>query len=87
MEEMNKDMTPETAAENAEKKIVTKDMIVGDILQIYPQAAYPLMACGMGCIGCGAARMETLEQACAVHGMDADEVTRYVNAELGLIEI
>ncbi|MBP3737363.1 MAG: DUF1858 domain-containing protein [Lachnospiraceae bacterium] len=69
-----------------DKTVITKDMVVGDILQMHPQAAFPLMNCGMGCISCPSALMETLEQACIVHGMDADEVTTYVNAELGLIE-
>ena len=76
----------ETEAQEADKTVITKDMVVGDILQIHPQAAFPLMNCGMGCISCPSALMETLEQACIVHGMDADEVTKYVNAELGLIE-
>ena len=63
---------------------ITKDMLVGDILRKHPEAAIPLMNCGMGCISCPSALMETLEEACYVHGMDADEVTLYVNAELEL---
>ncbi|MBO5998840.1 MAG: DUF1858 domain-containing protein [Lachnospiraceae bacterium] len=70
----------------ADKILVTKDMIVGDILKMYPDAAYALMNCGMGCISCPAALGETLEQACYVHGLDSDEVAEYVNAELGLID-
>ena len=53
---------------------------------MYPDAAYALMNCGMGCISCPAALGETLEQACYVHGLDSDEVAEYVNAELGLID-
>ena len=45
----------------AEMILVTKDMIVGDILKMYPDAAYALMNCGMGCISCPAALGETLE--------------------------
>ena len=77
------DMAEQTTAE---KILVTKDMIVGDILKMYPDAAYALMNCGMGCISCPAALGETLEQACYVHGLDSDEVAEYVNAELGLID-
>ena len=83
MEEVRNEMN-ETQEEA--RTVLTKDMVVGDILQLSPQAAFPLMNCGMGCISCPSALMETLEQACMVHGMDADEVTKYVNAELGLIE-
>ncbi len=68
------------------KAPVTKDMLVGDILRKHPEAAFPLMNCGMGCISCPAALGETLEQACYVHGLDSDEVAEYVNAELGLID-
>ena len=78
-----KDMAEQTTAD---KILVTKDMIVGDILKMYPDAAYALMNCGMGCISCPAALGETLEQACYVHGLDSDEVAEYVNAELGLID-
>ena len=38
------------------------------------------MECGMHCIGCPASQMETLEEACAVHGIDVDEVVEKLNA-------
>lgn len=72
--------------EKTDRILVTKDMIVGDILKLYPDAAFALMNCGMGCISCPAALGESLEEACYVHGLDADEVAEYVNAELGLID-
>lgn len=81
MEEMKNTENGEFSA------VITKDMIVGDILKQFPTAAYPLMNCGMGCIHCGAALMESLEDACTVHGMDADEVTKYLNVELGLMSL
>ena len=67
---------------NTEK--ITTDMLVGDILRAHPDAAFALMNCGMGCVSCPASQMESLADACMVHGMDADEVCEYVNAELGL---
>ena len=67
---------------NTEK--ITTDMLVGDILRAHPDAAFALMNCGMGCVSCPASQMESLADACVVHGMDADEVAEYVNAELGL---
>jgi len=35
---------------------------------------------GMHCLGCPASRGETLEQACRVHGVDADEILDRINA-------
>ena len=42
-----------------------------------------LMASGMHCLGCVMAHGETLEQACAVHGIDADELLQQINEFLG----
>lgn len=67
-----------------EKRMVTKDMLVGDIIKEFPDAAFALMQCGMGCISCPASQMESLSEACMVHGIDTDEVIKYVNYELGL---
>ena len=58
---------------------VTKDMIINDIIEI-DQAIVPiLMASGMHCVGCPSARGESLEEACFVHGMDADQVVSQIN--------
>ena len=66
-----------------EKKVfVTKDMLVGDIISKYPDAAFALMQCGMGCISCPASQAESLQDASMVHGMNADEVADYVNEYL-----
>ena len=68
--------------ENAEntKTPIDGGMLIADILE----SAYVLMNCGMGCIGCPSSQMETLDEACMVHGIDAEEVVKYVNYELGL---
>lgn len=66
-----------------EKKVyVTKDMVVGEIISKYPDAAFALMQCGMGCISCPASQAESLQDASMVHGMNADEVVDYVNEYL-----
>ena len=66
-----------------EKKVyVTKDMVVGEIISKYPDAAFALMQCGMGCISCPASQAESLQDASMVHGMNADEVADYVNEYL-----
>ena len=51
---------------------ITKDTIIGDILNIAPETAPLFMNIGMHCLGCPASRGETVEQACMVHGVDVD---------------
>ena len=46
---------------------ITKDTIVGDILDIAPETAPAFIDIGMHCLGCPASRNETVEQACLVH--------------------
>lgn len=59
---------------------ITKDTIIGDILNIAPQTAPLFLSIGMHCLGCPASRGETVEQACAVHGVDVDDLLAKVNA-------
>lgn len=59
---------------------VTKDTIIGDILDVNAEAAAPyFFEMGMHCLGCPSARGESIEQACAVHGVDADELVEKLN--------
>ena len=62
---------------------ITKETIIGDILDIAPQTAPLFMAIGMHCLGCPASRGETLEQACDVHGTDVDDLVEKLNAHFG----
>lgn len=50
--------------------MITKDMILGDLLKQYPQSGDILRESGMHCLGCPSAQVESLEDACGVHGMD-----------------
>ncbi len=59
---------------------ITKDMLIGDILKIKPNAASILMSFGMGCLGCPSSQMESLEQAAAVHGIDVEQIIKKLNA-------
>ncbi|MBP9988081.1 MAG: DUF1858 domain-containing protein [Ruminococcus sp.] len=61
---------------------VTKDMLIGDILDAEPETAQFFLNMGMHCLGCPSARGESLEMACAVHGVDAEELTADINAFL-----
>ena len=59
---------------------ITKDMIVGDVLDIDTGAAKYFFEIGMHCLGCPASRGESIEQACAVHGADVDALVEKLNA-------
>lgn len=58
---------------------ITKDTIIGDILDIAPQTAPVFMSIGMHCLGCPASRGETVEQACMVHGVDVESLLNEIN--------
>ncbi len=59
---------------------ITKDTVIGDILDIAPETAPAFLSIGMHCLGCPASRGETVEEACAVHGVDVDDLLKSVNA-------
>ena len=58
---------------------VTKDTTIGEVIQIDAGVIPILMGAGMHCVGCPSAQGESLEEACFVHGLDADEVEAALN--------
>ena len=58
-----------------------KDTRIGENLEVAPEKAEILLNVGMHCIGCPASQMETLEEACDVHGIDVEDVLEKLNAE------
>ena len=58
---------------------VTKDSIIGEILDADRTTAPYFIAMGMHCLGCPASRGESLEQACAVHDVDCAEMVEKLN--------
>jgi hybrid cluster-associated redox disulfide protein len=58
---------------------ITKDMIIGDILDADRECAKFFLEIGMHCLGCPSARGETVEQACEVHGVDCDALVEKIN--------
>lgn len=59
---------------------ITKNTIIGDILDFNAQAAAPFFfEMGMHCLGCPSARGESVAEACAVHGVDADALVIKLN--------
>ena len=61
---------------------ITKDTIIGDILDIAPETAPLFMAIGLHCRGCPASRGETVEEACMVHGIEVEELLEELNKQI-----
>ena len=61
---------------------VNKQSIIGDVLDAAPDTAIYFFEIGMHCLGCPAARGETIEQACRAHETNADELIAKINAHL-----
>lgn len=60
-------------------KQISKDMRIVDILNVDYDIVPILLNEGMHCIGCPSAQGESLEEACLVHGIDADEIVTKIN--------
>ena len=60
---------------------IEKNTKIGEIVENAPEKAEILLEVGMHCLGCPASQAETLEEACAVHGIDVDEVLEKLNAK------
>ncbi len=58
---------------------ITKESIIGDVLDFDIETAKFFFEIGMHCLGCPASRGESIEDACAVHGTDADELVKNLN--------
>lgn len=61
---------------------ITKQSIMGDMLEYDRGIAVILMEAGMHCVGCPASVGESLEEACQVHGIDCDEVLEKIKSYL-----
>ena len=62
--------------------MITKDTIIADVLDNHPDCAPFFLEIGMHCLHCPSARGESIEQACAVHGEDADALVERINAAI-----
>ena len=61
---------------------ITKETLIGDILDMDSTTAPYFLEMGMHCLGCPSARGESLEMACAVHGVDVEQMVADINAYL-----
>lgn len=65
---------------------VTKDMGILEAVEQYPDSVPVFQAFGMHCFGCMAARFENIEQGCAAHGIDTDEMVKAINNALSAVK-
>lgn len=61
---------------------ITKESVIGDVLDYDDGTARFFLEIGMHCLGCPASRGESIEDACAVHGTDPDELVKKLNEYL-----
>ena len=61
---------------------ISKDTTIGELLNVFPEAAPILMEIGMHCLGCPSAQGESLAEAAMVHGIDSDLLVEKINAHL-----
>lgn len=61
---------------------VNEKTLIGEIVKNYPETAEVLFGIGMHCLGCPASQAESLEDACAVHGIEADTVVKAINDKI-----
>ena len=59
---------------------ITKESLIGDVLDADRTLAVHFLEMGMHCLGCPSARGESIEQACEVHGVNADELVQKLQA-------
>lgn len=59
---------------------ITKNTVIGEILDADFDVAPYFLEIGMHCLGCPASRSETIAEACEVHGTDADALVEKLNA-------
>lgn len=70
------------------KQLVTKDMVIGDVLKKYPDVAVIMLEHGLHCVGCHANVFDTIEAGCQIHGIDdatidgmVKEINKFISAE------
>jgi len=59
---------------------ITQDMSIGEVVSKYPQTVQVFLSHGLMCVGCAAARFETLEQGIKAHGLDLEVMLKDLNA-------
>lgn len=65
-----------------ENTIVTKNTLVGELVNDYPETADVLYDIGMHCLGCPASQGDSVESACEIHGVDTQQVVAALNEKI-----
>ncbi len=68
------------------KNSVEKNDTIGEVIKLDSSLAAVFAGFGMFCVGCPSAQAETVEEACAVHGIDADALVAELNKHLAAKE-
>lgn len=58
---------------------VTKETIIGKLLEKHPSAAMIMFEHGLGCAGCPSKASETIEAGCRMHGFDEKGIENLVS--------
>ncbi len=64
------------------KQIITKDVLIGEVIKKYPQSVEIMLEHGMHCVGCHVALWETLEQGASGHGININRLVDNLNKKL-----
>jgi hybrid cluster-associated redox disulfide protein len=59
---------------------ITKHMTIEEVVQRYPETVQVFSRYGVGCLGCSAAQYDNVEQGAAIHGLDAEQLVKELNA-------
>jgi hybrid cluster-associated redox disulfide protein len=68
-----------------QEQLITKGMMLGELVDRFPEAAMMLAIKGMHCVGCGMAGSETIEQGCKAHGMSDEEIDKLIREMNGKV--
>ncbi len=79
IEETEANQEAEASQDADEAVVLTKDMLIAEVIQRKPRTIQLLMMVGLGCIGCPSSMMETVEQGALVHGIDPDVLVEKLN--------
>ena len=61
---------------------ITRKMTVDEVVRRFPETTPVFSRHGVACVGCSAAREDSIEQSAAVHGLDPDQLVAELNAAL-----
>lgn len=74
---------PRSLADSVESKndeaVITRDMILGEIVADFPDTALVMMEYGLHCVGCFANAFDTVESGARIHGLSEEEINQMVS--------